>query len=127
MKQDAAKMVSSALLGRDGVKITVGGKEYEILPPTIKRMVGAGYYLSDFGNETSTKDIMQTLSEYRKLTKALSWYIQGDESLAEELSAGTLEEVVNGLETAFRQIGLENFTRLLTLVRSVKRAIAKQR
>ena len=127
MKQDAAKMVSSALLGRDGVKITVGGKEYEILPPTIKRMVGAGYYLSDFGNETSTKDIMQTLSEYGKLTKALSWYIQGDESLAEELSAGTLEEVVNGLETAFRQIGLENFTRLLTLVRSVKRAIAKQR
>lgn len=120
-------MVSSALLGRDGVKITVGGKEYEILPPTIKRMVGAGYYLSDFGNETSTKDIMQTLSEYGKLTKALSWYIQGDESLAEELSAGTLEEVVNGLETAFRQIGLENFTRLLTLVRSVKRAIAKQR
>lgn len=127
MRPNAAKMTAEALIGADAVNVTVGGKDYRVSPPTIKRIVGAGMYLSDIGDKKNIKDISQEFGKYGNLTKALSWFIRGDECLADELESGTLEEVLNGIEVAIQLIDVRNFIKLSTLVRNVKMLIAKQR
>ena len=127
MRPDAAKMTAEALIGADAVNVTVGGKDYRVSPPTIKRIVGAGMFLSDIGDKKNIKDISQEFGKYGNLTKALSWFVQGDECLADELESGTLEEVLNGIEVAIQLIDVRNFIKLSTLVKNVKMLIAKQR
>ena len=65
------------------------------------------------------------MGNIESLSKALSCFIAGDESLAEELSMGTLDEVIKALEVGVSLISVENFTRLSTLTRSVSRLIAR--
>lgn len=127
MKENAAKLVSAALTGTDGEQITVAGQSYVIPAPTIKRIAGAGLYLSDFGEEKTVTDAVHEFVLMDGWARALSWFINGDESLAEELSEGTLEEVLEGVDKAVSLIGVQNFPRLSLLARNVKEAIAKQR
>ncbi|MCR5697770.1 MAG: hypothetical protein K6G73_12425 [Marinilabiliaceae bacterium] len=125
---NAAQMVTAALLGYDQKAVSVGGKVYVIPAPTIKRIAGAGYYLSkDLSDGVSLKDVLQKLSQAESLCKALSWFIQGDEGLAEELSNGKYEEIVHGIEVAYSLISIENFIKLSALRKSVAKMIAKPR
>lgn len=127
-KENAAKLVSSALLGYDCETVFVGGKGYIIEPPTIKRLVGASYYLSDLeGNVRTISDLIGKMTELDKACRALSWFINGDESLADELQGGTLTEVTMALTTAYSLLSTENFIMLSTLAKSVGKMIAKQR
>lgn len=125
--EKASKIVSSALLGMDGETILVNGKVYFVFPPTIKTLAGAGYYLSSFGDEKTIRDIMITLAQSMDACKALSWFIQGDEKLAEELSEGSVEDIVNALEVCTSLISTENFLKLSLLAKNVRNVIAKQR
>lgn len=120
-----AKIVDSAILGLDIVSVVVHDKVYMITPPTIKRIAGAGYYLSDFDEVKDVKDIFHSLKDIDNVAKALSWMIQGDESLTDELSEGTLEEVLDALEKSFSLISVENFIRLSVLTKSVSNLTAK--
>lgn len=122
-----AKLVDSAILGMDFRSVVVNGKAYVIMPPTIARIAGAGCYLSDFDEVKDVKDIFNLLKDIGNAAKALSWFINGDESLAEELSQGTLEEVVMALETAYSLISVENFSRLSALTRNVSSLTARQK
>lgn len=126
---NAVELVSQALLGTDKESILVNGKEYYIAPPTIKRIVGAGQHLARFGDENieSPEEYIREMVQMISWSKALSWFIKGDESLADELSEGTLAEVLAGVETAIRLIDLQNFIRLSVLAKNVKMLIAKQR
>lgn len=124
---NAAKIVSSAILGMDGKTIIVNGKAYVINPPTIKKLVGAGVYLSDISEKAnSMSDILKSLS-MDNVSHALSWFIIGDDSLFDELSEGTFDEVVSGLEAAYSLISTENFLKLSALARNVANLIAKQK
>lgn len=125
--ENGAKLVADALLGLDSKEIKVADKIYTIKPPTIKRIVGAGRYLADFGDEKEVSDIVQEMGVMDNVAKALSWFIKGDESIAEELAEGTLAEVMSGIEVALQLIDVRNFTMLSTLSRNVKKMIAKQR
>lgn len=122
---NAAKIVNSAVLGMDFETVIVNGKAYVIMPPTIKRIAGAGYYLSDLGNGDTMKDMIASLSNIGKSAHALSWFIQGDDSLYDELSNGTLEEVADALSTAVSMISAENFCKLSVLARNVQSLTAK--
>lgn len=122
-----AKIVDSAILGMDMRSVVVNGKAYMIMPPTIARIAGAGYYLSAFDEARDVKDIFNSLKDINNAAKALSWFINGDESLSEELSQGTLEEVILALETAYSLISVENFSRLSALTRNVSSLTARQR
>ncbi len=124
---NAAKIVSSAILGMDGKTIIVNGKAYTIQPPTIKKLVGAGMYLSDISEkENSMSDILKKLSK-DNVAHALSWFIQGDDSLSDELLEGTFDEVILGLESAYSLISTKNFMRLSILARNVASLIARQK
>nr|DAL23888.1 MAG TPA_asm: hypothetical protein [Caudoviricetes sp.] len=123
----ASKLVAGALLGEDSVTIMVNGKTYCISPPTIIKLVKAAKYLDSFEEGKSLVEILGMLKDLGNACKALSVFIQGDESISDELSKGTLEEVVNGLQTAYSLISIKDFQTLSILAKSAARMIAKPR
>ncbi len=124
-KKDGAKMIASAIIGLDYRIVIVNDKSYIIHPPTISKIAGATYWLCDFGEGNNLRDLLMSLSKADNLAKALSWLIQGDDQLSEELAKGSLTEVVTGIETGFSMIEATNFMKLSALQKSVKRLVAK--
>lgn len=127
MEQNAAKIVSSAILGMDFKVVIVNGKSYIVTPPTIKKIAGAAYWLSDVKEGKNIKELLASINNVEPLAHALSWFIQGNDSLFEELSNGTLNEVIDGLESAYSLLSTKNFLRLSVLAKNVASLTAKQR
>ena len=127
MEQDAAKIVSSAILGMDFKVVIVNGKSYIVTPPTIKKIAGAAYWLSDVKDGKNMRELLASINNVEPLAHALSWFIQGSDSLFEELSNGTLDEVIDGLESAYSLLSTKNFLRLSVLAKNVASLTAKQR
>jgi hypothetical protein len=123
----ASKLVADAILGEDSVTIMVNGKTYCISPPTIIKLVKAAKYLDSFEEGKTLAEVLCMLKNLDDACKALSVFIQGDESISDELSKGTLEEVVNGLQTAYSLISIKDFQTLSILAKSAARMIAKPR
>ena len=127
MEQNAAKIVSSAILGMDFKVVIVNGKSYIVTPPTIKKIAGAAYWLSDVKDGKNIKELLASINNVEPLAHALSWFIQGNDSLFEELSNGTLNEVIDGLESAYSLLSTKNFLRLSVLAKNVASLTANQR
>lgn len=127
MEQNAAKIVSSAILGMDFRVVIVNGNSYIVTPPTIKKIAGAAYWLSDVKDGKNIKELLVSINNVEPLAHALSWFIQGNDSLFEELSNGTLNEVIDGLESAYSLLSTKNFLRLSVLAKNVASLTAKQR
>lgn len=123
----ASKLVEDAILGEDSVTIMVNGKTYCISPPTIIKLVKAAKYLDSFEEGKTLAEVLGMLKNLDDACKALSIFIQGDESISDELSKGTFEEVVNGLQTAYSLISIKDFQTLSILAKSAARMIAKPR
>lgn len=126
---NAAKTVSSAILGMDIKVVLVNDKRYVLKPPTIEKLAGGGYWLSTFDREgkNTIDEIIMAMTDINMVSRALSWMIQGDESLAEELAKGTLDENIVALCTAYSMVNTQNFTMLSALARNVGKLIAKQK
>ena len=127
MEQNAAKIVSSAILGMDFKVAIVNGKSYIVTPPTIKKIAGAAYWLSDVKDGKNIKELLASINNVEPLAHALSWFIQGNDSLFEELSNGTLDEVIDGLESAYSLLSTKNFLKLSVLAKNVASLTARQR
>lgn len=126
-KKNAAKIVSAAILGLDGETVIVAGRAYHILPPTIRKIAQAAFYLSDMDDVSTLKGLIMSIGRPEPLCNALSCMIRGDESLADELMDGTMEEVAEALEVAYSLASVENFWKLSALARNVASLTAKQR
>ena len=126
-RKSASKVVSAAILGLDGKTVVVGGHAYHIMPPTIKRIAQAAYYLSDVEDAETLREMFMTIGKLELICSALSCFIQGDDSLCEELMNGTVDELSEALETAYSLVSVENFLRLSALARNVANLTAKQR
>lgn len=127
MEKSATKIVNAAVLGKDFETVFVDGKAYVIHPPTIHKIAGAGYYLSDLKDAATVMDMLHSLKDVEMASRALSWLIQGDENLHEELSGGTFNEVVEALATGLSMISAENFYKLSVLAKNVANLTAKQK
>lgn len=127
MEKNASKIINAAVLGKDFETVFVNGKVYVIYPPTIHKIAGAGYYLCDLKEAVTVMDMLRSLKDVEMASRALSWLIQGDENLCEELSAGTFDEVVEALATGLSMVSAENFYKLLVLAKNVALLTAKQR
>lgn len=126
-KKKAAKVVSSAILGLDGATVLVAGKAYHIMPPTMRRIAQAAYHLSDMDDAETLRDLVMSLGKPEPMCRALSCLIRGDESLADELMDGTMEEMADALEVAYSLASVENFWKLSALARNVANLTAKQK
>ena len=105
----------------------MNGRAYYVSPPTIIKLVKAAKYLDSFEEGKTLAEFLCMLKNLDDACKALSVFIQGDESISDELSKGTLEEVVNGLQTAYSLISIKDFQTLSILAKSAARMIAKPR
>lgn len=124
MEQNAAKIVTSAILDMDFKTVVVAGNAYIIMPPTMKKLAGASYWLSGIKGDT-IKEVFLSKDNIEAFSHALSWLIQGDESLFEELLNGTDKELSDALEEAYSLISTENFSKLLALAKNVANLTAK--
>ena len=124
MEFEGAQIVSSAILGKDFKVVMVAGRSYIITPPTIKRLAGAGYWLSGIKGDT-IKDVLLSKENPEAFAHALSWFIQGDDSLFDELSNGTDAEIKGALDEAYSMVFVKNFIELLGSARNVANLIAK--
>lgn len=122
---DGAKLVASAILGMDYRVLIINSKAYILNPPTIHRLCGATYFLSELGEGKTIKEILGMMQKMDNLAKALSWFIEGNDSISEELMAATPGELIEGLEVAFQMIDAGNFLKLSALRRSARMLIAK--
>ena len=127
MEKKASKIVNAAVLGKDFETVFVNGNAYVIHPPTVHRIAGAGYYLSDLKDGVTVMDMLRSLKDVETVSRALSWLIQGDENLYEELSEGTFDEVVEALGTGLSMISAENFYKRSVLAKNVVNLTAKQK
>ena len=127
MEKNAAKIVSSAVLGMDFRTAVINGKVYMIYPPTIHKIAGAGYYLSGLKGHNDLDAVLGMMKDMGNAAHALSYLINGDDSLFDELSHGTVEEVVNALKEGLSLISVENFMTLSVSARNVANLIAKQK
>lgn len=123
----ASKLVADAILGEDSVTTMVNGRAYYVSPPTIIKLVKAAKYLDSFEEGKSPGEILCMMKDLGDACKALSVFIQGDESISDELSKGKLEDVVNGLQKAYSLISIKDFQKLSILAKSAARMIAKPR
>jgi hypothetical protein len=128
MIKKGAKLIAEAALGLEVRVVVVADKSYAITPPTIKRIAGAAYHLSEYiiPKENATiADIMATINKSNKLAAALSWFINGDESLTDELSNGTIGELADALEAAYSMISTRDFSRAVALSNCVADVTAR--
>ena len=126
-RKSAAKVVSAAILGLDGETVIVAGRAYHILPPTIKKIAQAAFYLSDMEEAETLRGLLMTIGKPEPLCNALSCMIRGDESLCGQLMEGTLDEITEALDVAYSLASVENFWKLSALARNVASLTAKQR
>lgn len=122
----AAKVVCGAILGMDAKTVIVNNKAYYIAPPTIHKIAGAVYYLSDMEEGQTMREVLMSLKDVQLAAHALSWFIRGNDSLFEELCNGTLDEIVDALEVAYSLVSAENFIKLSALAKNVASLTAKQ-
>lgn len=127
MENNAAKIVSSAIIGMDFKAVVVNGRSYVIMPPTIKKIAGAAYWLSDIQEAKTLKEMFMSINNAEALAHALSWFINGNDDLSDELAKGTQDEVIEGLEAAYSLISTQNFIKLSILARNVANLTANPR
>ena len=123
----AANIVGSSIIGTDFKTVVIKGKAYTIYPPTIKKIAGASCYLSKIEEGNTLKDMFINLGNLEAVSYALSWFIQGDDSLSKELSNGSIDELADALEMAYSLISAEHFFKLSALARNVALLTAKQK
>ncbi len=123
----AAKLVSSAIVGADFQLVEVNGKMYPVKPPTINRVAGAVACLSGLAlNDGATiKDILLVQENAREYARALSFMIQENYELTDELAKGTYDEVVDALEAAFNMVSARSFSIAASLTKSASALVAR--
>lgn len=121
-----ADLVADAILGAEFRTIVVGGKPYFVKPPTIRKIAGVGRALSGCDGD-SIKNILDTLTNSERAAEALSYLLEGNNSLYETFLDAPLGEVVDGIAVGMGMVGIEDFQKLSALSKSVRKLIANQK
>lgn len=124
---EAAKIVSDSITGQDFVTVVVNKKSYAIYPPTIHKIAGAASYLSVIGKIETIDDVFRAMKDTPNASHALSWLINDNDDLYEELSKGDFGENIEALKIALSLISTENFLMLSGLAKNVAGLIAQQK
>ena len=130
MKKDAAELVSSALIGNDYRTVVLGEHSYVIPSPTIKRLSGAAYYISQIKinkKDSSVLDVLMAAKDFTNMSLALSYFVNGDESLRDTFNECKYEEVVRAVNVAFSMIDIQDFQIAVSLIKCAGGLIARQR
>lgn len=122
----AAKSVASSIVGSDIEVVIVGGKTYVIKAPTIKRIAGAVDALTaiDMKEAPTLREMLFSMRDAEAYAKALSWLVNGNDSLVPRLSKAPVEEVIEAVITGLNMTG-QSFMRAVGLLRSARSLAAR--
>lgn len=123
---DAVKLVSSEILGLNAETVSIGGEVYVVNPPTIRRLAGATMYLGGVSAFENTAELVKAVAS-DDLARALSWLLNGDESMTEKFLDCDVNEVALGVAVGISMIDPGNFTALSVSARNVRSLIARQK
>ena len=122
----AAKIVSDALLGLDFKNVEIGGVVYTIKPPTIKVICSAIHHFSNIG--MTGDNIMEAIKKLPGATddmlKGISCFICGNENMAKALENGTFDEIKEVLEICFSMMDISAF-QCVSLMKNVSMLAAR--
>ena len=123
----AEELVSSEAVGANIQFVEVNGTMYPVKPPTINRVAGAVACLSGLTlNDGKTiRDVLNIQENAREYARALSFLIQEDYELTDELAKGTYDEVIEALDTAFGMISPRSFSIAASLTKSASALVAR--
>ena len=123
----AEELVSSEAVGANIQFVEVNGTMYPVKPPTINRVAGAVACLSGLAlNDGKTiRDVLNIQENAREYARALSFLIQEDYELTDELAKGTYDEVIEALDTAFGMISAKSFSTAASLTKSASALVAR--
>lgn len=123
----AEKLVSSEAVDANIQLVEVNGKMYPVKPPTINRVAGAVACLSGLAlNDGATiRDVLNTQENAREYARALSFLIQDDYELTDELAKGTYDEVIEAIDIAFGMISGRSFSIAASLTKSASALVAR--
>ena len=125
----ASKLISEAIVGGNYILVYVNGKAYPVSPPTIKNLAGAISSLSnvEFKEDGTLKDMIMSGKDVEAYSRALSWFIKGDLSISEDLSEGTMVEIIDALSSVFDMIGISPFLKAASLTKNASLLAATPR
>lgn len=137
MVNEAAKLVSEALLGLDSQTVFLCGKAYEIKPPTIKTMcLGLSEWAKidlNLKEQTNLSMALQIPENAKRQLKGISRFIAGDTPVADKIynewisdEPGVTKEELNfAIDTILELIGTESFFKYAQSCLSATKIIAR--
>lgn len=137
MANEAAQLVSEALLGLDYKTIFLGGKAYEVKSPTIKIMcLGLNEWAKidlNLKEQTNLSLVTQIPEISKHQLKGISRFIAGDTPLADKIynewindnPSVTQEEISIAIDTILDIIGTESFFKYAQSCLSATKIIAR--
>ena len=110
--------------------VTIGNKEYTIHCPSIFSMQKVGEYLAQMAtSEMSGKTLdeaVRMMTDKQTMAKTVSFILQDDESLAEELTCGTSEELQEAI-IVYHAMTIQSMKMLKALAAGIGKLIGKQK
>ena len=119
-----------ANIGMSAEAVSIGGKEYAIHLPSIISMQKIGEYLAQMAtSEMSGKTLdeaVRMMTDKQTMAKTVSYILQGDELLVDELSNGSSEELQEAI-IIYHGMTIQSMKMLKRLAESVGKLIGKQK
>ena len=119
-----------ANIGMSAEAVSIGGKEYAIHLPSIISMQKIGEYLAQMAtSEMSGKTLdeaVRMMTDKKTMAKTVSYILQGDELLVDELSNGSSEELQEAI-IIYHGMTIQSMKMLKRLAESVGKLIGKQK
>lgn len=112
-------MIADAITGKDFQMVRVRNKVYALFPPTIKKLALAIGCLADMPDCQTLKEILITFGKGEKIAEALSYLIEGNDTLKDEFCECTIAELVPALDKALSMVDVTPFSRAVNLAKSV--------
>lgn len=119
-----------ANIGMSAEAVSIGGKEYAIHLPSIISMQKVGECLAQMAtSEMSGKTLdeaVRMMTDKKTMAKTVSYILQGDELLVDELSNGSSEELQEAI-IVYHGMTIQSMKMLKRLAESVGKLIGKQK
>lgn len=119
-----------ANIGMSAEAVSIGGKEYAIHLPSIISMQKVGECLAQMAtSEMSGKTLdeaVRMMTDKKTMAKTVSYILQGDELLVDELSNGSSEELQEAI-IIYYGMTIQSMKMLKRLAESVGKLIGKQK
>ena len=130
--EEASKIVSDAILGKDLRFVVIGGETYAVRPPSIRVLLKAVAYLSRVkvsDNHTRVSILSEHSPNTKFIVMGLAVLINGADDwkahkIAKRLKNGTYEELLKAFESIVNLLGGEDFFALAQLAKSVRKIVA---